>query len=556
MKRSRPFVRKESLWSRLQTYPFDFFLYVNETVSSTPWDDYAETVGIPAGYSLSALYIIMMKIGGYYRSSNRRRANPLFQTNQFDYERIKSRAADTRSSSLTLSYYSGILQHLLSGLTVVLFVFSIVNAAYLLTSHKNYTLLFSNIDSKPKTSSAHKITLTNDDTGSTWNKIVKMLYSRASRKHPRSTPATSTASNGEEDDDSEVQYSDSDFDETTMDEINLIEKEIWELSVWTPSKFRLSVGATFSPLLLTIVYLLVDDLPTWKLLFIGACVSGSLHFLMLKFLCLIQDKQILYQEMFEEYNSKFVKPKMSVLKKDVNIDATFGPDAPSVLTVKTDQKGHLVTAKLKVFITHDIEGKAYNNLSIAQRRKITPRGDVTTTTTIEGAADTTAQPLANSSYILPDSFNTSRHPYQQLQQQHQQHQQLQYPQQQYQPSVTAAKRQVYSRPLESPFKSPDKRDTYYGQQLSTPYSRQYQVAPHTTGGQRRTQNEYLSYDRSYPNIRSSISSSPSRSRLDSRGRDFQSPKPRPPPARSLLKTPVPLRRSHITSRSPSPTKRF
>ena len=44
----------------------------------------------------------------------------------------------------------------------------------------------------------------------------------------------------------------------------------------------------------------------------------------MNFLQLINDKQILYQEMFQEYNKNLLI-KINQLKKDAMIDATLGP---------------------------------------------------------------------------------------------------------------------------------------------------------------------------------------------------------------------------------------
>lgn len=533
MKRRTHIIRRESLISRIQSYPFDFFLWANEIISSTPWDDYADSLGVTGGYTLSTLYTLMLRITSYYRSANKKRANPLFQTNLYDYERFRG----SSSTSIQLSYYSEVFLYILNVLTIAMFVVSSINAIYLVTSHRNYTLFYSNIENQPKSSSARKITLTNDPQSSTWDRIMQMLYLRSS---------SSTMSYSEDDTSYDISGS---FDETTIDEINLIEKEIWELSVWTPSKFRLTLGATFSPLLLSIIFLVIDDISIWKLLTIGASINLVLFSMSKKFLCLVQDKQILYQEMFEEFNNKVVKPKTNILKKDVCIDATYGPGAPLVLTVKTDQKSHLGLSKLKVFITHDINGKAFNNLSIAQRRKVSPRGDTTITT--ESAA--LGEPLANSSFFQEahsgpgqsptGPYNTSR--------------------------ILPQLR--YQHPLESPFKSPDKRDhLYYGQNTtSTPYSRRNQSQPqsqphsqpHSQYQQynRRDLNSTtgyndLGYDRSYQSARTI---SPNRIPV-SRGREFQSPKPRQPPMPLLRTTPLAARNGNISqsySRSPSPTKK-
>lgn len=527
MKRSKPFVRRESVWSKIQSWPFDTLLWANEVVMSTPWDDYAESVAVPAGYGLTIVYTVLVRALAYYSASDRRSANPLFQTNHYDYERLRARATHTlllgdeagNSSSLALSYYLGFVVYGFRLLTLAIYVLAAVNMGYLLASHRNYTLFYSPIDTHPKSSSARKVTLSNDGPTSTWDKVVHMLYTRTTSLRRFETAAATSDT---------LTYTDSDYDDTTLDEINLIEKEMWELSVWVPSKFRLALASTLSPVLLAILYTLTE-LPYWKVLLVALGFSASLQYLSTKFAVLVQDKQVLYQEMFEEYNSKFVKPKTNILKKDVVIDATFGSEAPSVLTVKTDVRAHLMTGKLKVFITHDIDGRAYNNLSIAHRRKTDFNDGAKTITTASGAADTSVHPLANSSYISNASYNRSL-------------------------AGVPPRQRAGQLPLESPFKSPDKRTSYpYFQQLSTPYSRP--STAHKPGSRQAYQQQYDSnpaYDRSFPSPKPS--SSPSRARAESRAREFQSPKPL---ARRLLKTPLPPRQSlpAAMSRSPSPSKR-
>lgn len=58
--------------------------------------------------------------------------------------------------------------------------------------------------------------------------------------------------------------------------------------------------------------------------------------------------------MFQEYNKKFVQPKINVLKKDAMVDATMGPFYLSSLS---DNRPYAFS-KLKVFVTHDLKGNA------------------------------------------------------------------------------------------------------------------------------------------------------------------------------------------------------
>ncbi|RCK62427.1 Nuclear rim protein 1 [Candida viswanathii] len=98
-----------------------------------------------------------------------------------------------------------------------------------------------------------------------------------------------------------------------------------------PSKFALYLFVGLNPVNLYLVYYLMSD-----------------------FLNLVNDKQILYQEMFQEYNKKFVQPKTNILKKDRMVDATMGPFYLSSLN---DNRPYAFS-KLKVFVTHDMKGNA------------------------------------------------------------------------------------------------------------------------------------------------------------------------------------------------------
>lgn len=358
MIKRKPVVRRQPLINKIKSFPFDLFLWLNEIRLSIEWDNYCDSIAIPLSCSLTLIYLILIRITVYYELSYNKRENPLFQADYYNYEKIRSRAISGDPIELSINTEDSWWYTILNFTIAFLGIISLSNFVYVLFSFKYYTLLYSSMAEKPKSSSARRLVLKNDINDSIFDKIYKFFYSHTNQ-------ALELCSDDE-----------SFYDEDTINEINLIEKDIWELKVWNPSKFSLFILTNFSPILLFIIRLISKELPVWKILFITIIFNGNFYFIVTqRFLVLLQDKQILYQEMFQEYNNKFVKPKTSVLKKDVVIDATFGPLAPSNMLVQSEVKPHLQNTRLKVFITHNINGEPFNNITIEKNKSISPEKD-------------------------------------------------------------------------------------------------------------------------------------------------------------------------------------
>lgn len=356
MSRRKPLVRKQPFINKVKSYPFDLFLWANELRLSIEWDDYCDTIATPLSCLLSLIYLILVRITVYYEASYNKRENPLFQADYYNYERIRSRAVNGDPVELSINSEHSWWYAVLNITIVCLFLASVCNFGYALFSFRNYTLLYSSISEKPKSASARKLSLRNDMNDSIVEKVYKFFYNHTNQAQELTS-------------DDESFYD----DEDTINEINLIEKDIWELKVWNPSKFSLFILTNFSPVLLLVIKLISKELPIWKILIIAGLFNSIFYFIVTqRFLILLQDKQILYQEMFQEYNNKFVKPKTSILKKDVVVDATYGPQIPSHLIVLSEQKPHLKNTRLKVFITHNINGEPFNNVTIDENKSKSP----------------------------------------------------------------------------------------------------------------------------------------------------------------------------------------
>lgn len=348
MVRRKRLVRKQPVSSKLKSLPFDFFLSFNEWRQSIEWDDYANTVALPLGQTLTLVYLILIKITSFYDMSYKKRANPLFQTDLDNYEQIRQRAVSGIQSPIHMKAYrerGSWFRTICNFLLILHLLASSINCFYTLFSFKDYSLLYSKTDKRPNTPSAKKFLLTNEVTDSVVDKVYKFFYNNFGASREQSSEDESF------------------YTEESVSDVNPIEKDIWTLKMWNPSKFSLTLLSTFSPFILLVVRITVKELSMWKLLSLTFTFNMCFHYIIVRrFLVLLQDKQILFLEVLQEYDSKFVKPRTAILKKDMQIDATLGPRAPIGMVVDGDMQAHLQNTKLKVFVTHDIYGNQLNNV--------------------------------------------------------------------------------------------------------------------------------------------------------------------------------------------------
>lgn len=57
-RKSRRLVRKESLWSRVKSAPFDFLLSVSESIETIHWDSLTKSVAVPGGIAATLVLLL------------------------------------------------------------------------------------------------------------------------------------------------------------------------------------------------------------------------------------------------------------------------------------------------------------------------------------------------------------------------------------------------------------------------------------------------------------------------------------------------------------------
>ncbi|KAF3989769.1 hypothetical protein FT663_01917 [Candidozyma haemuli var. vulneris] len=329
-------VRRVPLSERIKAYPLDLILALNEAAVSIDWDDYVHST-LPLGVVLTTVFALLCKVADHYKNVRSRRSNDLFRADASVYRQVRQRAISGSSNPI---HYPKVAADASSGsrwmwlvnaLLIIFAVSSVINTIMVFwLSNREYTLLNSSANSaKPKGSNVTKSSVTSSTDKGIFGKILS--YFEGHSKY----------------------LSDDESDGETTYDVDFVEKDVWVLKVWDPSLFQVHLSATFCPLTLFTIYL-VSGTALWKIFLIILAYGISLFGLVSKFLSLIGDKQIIYQETFNEYNKKYVIPKTSILKKNAIVDATYGPMAASSMVAYDDRRGHLQNEN--AFYTHDIHG--------------------------------------------------------------------------------------------------------------------------------------------------------------------------------------------------------
>ncbi|EPY49966.1 fungal protein [Schizosaccharomyces cryophilus OY26] len=110
-------------------------------------------------------------------------------------------------------------------------------------------------------------------------------------------------------------------------EPNENEKRSFELVVWSPNVFSLYFSCLFSPIHLLILWIYILS-P--KIILLSVIFSLQLFFIARRFKDMMKDRDCLHQQVFYEYDKKFVEPRLSVVKRDVATNTSYGPVSAAV----------------------------------------------------------------------------------------------------------------------------------------------------------------------------------------------------------------------------------
>ncbi|KAL7949945.1 hypothetical protein V8C42DRAFT_186494 [Trichoderma barbatum] len=280
-------VRRRSLWERITSMlnPMDFLLWLSEEMETRDWD--SKLAGTQLGLGMNFAFLLA-------------RANSGASSEWSD--------GDIFGDDLRPSLLSFVTYPIVWGLVL----FSFVNAAYALTRTRKYRLFEANIEQAPSTPSARRVQVQSSPmtTSSSLQYLADRLSGSAeSRAHPDK------------------------------------KRDVWELAVWDPLPISLRIGCLFSPghvlaYLLFLPLAPLDPQPSvtvFNTILMQVVLSAQMLFLSSRFSQQAKDNAIIQKEVMNEYNTKFVHPRLHPVVRDVGtqVAAEHSPKGRGFVQVGT-----------------------------------------------------------------------------------------------------------------------------------------------------------------------------------------------------------------------------
>ncbi|KAF6829422.1 DUF2418 domain-containing protein [Colletotrichum plurivorum] len=258
-------VRKKPLSERVKAMlnPMDFLLWLSEELETRDWD--SKALGTQLGLGFNFAFLLA-------------RANCM--------------ATDGEDDVFNDGGSGSIVTFLVRPLVWFLGVFSVANAIYTMSRTRQYRLFQVNVEEKPHTPSAQRVKAKSDPSVSSPLRMLrKMLDSETaeSRAHP--------------------------------DKLN----DVWELGVWDPLPVSLQLFCLFSPghVLVYMMFLPLVPLDPRPSVTIFNCIvlqlilSAQLLVIQSQYAQQIKDTAIIHKEVLHEYDTKFVRPRLHPVVRDV-----------------------------------------------------------------------------------------------------------------------------------------------------------------------------------------------------------------------------------------------
>ncbi|KAG6007754.1 hypothetical protein E4U21_005593 [Claviceps maximensis] len=290
-------VRRRPLWERITSMlnPMDFLLWLSEEIETRDWD--SGLIGTQLGLGLNFLFLIVRA-----NSGSRQASDDIF--------------GDETSSS-----WPSLLMYIMCWILVA---FSVTNAVYTISRTRKYRLFEADIDVKPNTSSAKRVRVQSNPVASSPLRFLTDLLSpesAESRAHPEQN------------------------------------RDVWELSVWDPLPVCIRLLCLFSPghVLVYLTFLPLaplDPRPSvtvFNTLIMQIVLSLQMILLSSRYSQQARDSAVIQREVFHEYDTKFVQPRIHPVVRDVGTQMSEEQPAISREFVQT---GSPTTLIRRSFISH------------------------------------------------------------------------------------------------------------------------------------------------------------------------------------------------------------
>ncbi|KAK5998316.1 Meiotically up-regulated gene protein [Cladobotryum mycophilum] len=316
-------VRKKPLFERITAMlnPMDFLLWLSEEIETREWD--SALVGTQLGVGMNFVFLLARANSGSVESSD----GDIF--------------GDDTSA--------GWLSYFVSPIIWALVVLSCTNAIYALSRTRKYRLFQSSINLPPATSSARRVKVQSSPGPSTPLRYFADMITSASaesRAHPDKS------------------------------------RDVWELSVWDPLPMTLRLFCLFSPGHV-LVYLLflplapLDPQPSvtvFNTVVMQVLLSGQMLVLSSRFAQQAKDNNIVQREVMNEYDTKFVQPRINPTVRDVGTQ--YSDDQPTKVRelvqvgTPTTLVRHAFLSRPRTFVP--TEDASTSQANVAKQQLFTP----------------------------------------------------------------------------------------------------------------------------------------------------------------------------------------
>ncbi|KAI9839221.1 MAG: hypothetical protein M1819_003214 [Sarea resinae] len=272
-------VRRRPLIERVKAYlnPLDFLLWLSEEIDSKDWEDFSRDYALPVGTALNLIFIVARANSG--NSGSRKGSDDVF-------------GDEGGRGGGWLSWLAAFIVHFL-------ILLSLLNAFYTFYRKRHYRLFEAPIDVAPTTPSAHRTPVDSSPLSSSPLRFLSNIIANSSasanaRSHPDAT------------------------------------RDVWELAVWDPTPICLRMFCLLSPAHIVVYCLLLPTAPydprpsvtVVTAISLAILLSAQLMMLQQSFSQQTKDTALIHKEVLNEYDTKFVHPRLTPQVRDVGIQCT------------------------------------------------------------------------------------------------------------------------------------------------------------------------------------------------------------------------------------------
>ncbi|KAJ1722208.1 hypothetical protein LPJ53_003341 [Coemansia erecta] len=265
---------RTSFWGSIRDAPRDWLMHLIEDYELFDWNRASEATSWPIALALNGIFVLL---GIMRQLSSRGSEMDAIITSDRTYRAPKVGRASTKAADTGSTWARFLLM-----LQVLLFLVSVGNAWVFVSTRRAYQMRMKDEDSNLLTSSCRRVyvgTRRPQWAQKWWGWVLWMLWKWIARVDDK------------------------------------IQGEIWELTLWTPTTFSRNLFCWYSPVQLMLLAFM-NGSNWYYILPLAAAIATQCTFLVFAYTTMVKDKQILFGEVYNEYNQKFVNPRVFAPKMD------------------------------------------------------------------------------------------------------------------------------------------------------------------------------------------------------------------------------------------------